>query len=556
MYSLDRLTPVALSTLLLALGCEVGSGSPDARTGRDAGPPIVVCSSTTDTDGDGMYDEFETDHDSDSDGMANRLDTDSDGDGYLDADEHGVDDGCSARDTDGDGFFDYLDLDSDGDGLSDEEERTQYFTDPLNEDSDGDGFIDAADVATGHDPLSASDRIPEDTFFVVLPFGGEPQLRDLVFGTTLRKADVFFMVDSTGSMRDAISNLRGGLATMVTEMRASLTDVGVGFGQFAGFGGVGASCTTSLLGGCVDGPPGDEPFELVQTITTNDAEMQTAVNMLNSDSSGANWASSTEALYQAATGEGILPWLEQQRCPAYPDEVSRRYGYPCFRPGSLPIVVTLTDTASKNGPGASVTYNPADFISSPRGPHTYMEARDALQAIGARSIGILNGVQAGDPQSQFRTYATDTGTVDASGSPIQFTINENGSGLDMRVVDAIRILAEETPQDISGLSRDGVDRPESVGPVDATRFIKAITPQSFYDGANIIDCPTAQCDVEGFYDMVPGNAVTFTVTFQNDFQPSMSFAQVFLAQIVVVGNGVAELDVREVVIVVPAGSDP
>src|SRR5690606_11766708 len=117
---------------------------------------------------------------------------------------------------------------------------------------------------TGRDPNDPTSRIPDDAYYVVLPYGGSPVERDLVFGTTVRKADVFFMVDSTGSMGGEIGNLVSGLDSMVTQMRASLTDVGVGFGQFAGFGGL--DCTTVLgIPACADGPEGDLPFELVQT---------------------------------------------------------------------------------------------------------------------------------------------------------------------------------------------------------------------------------------------------------------------------------------------------
>ena len=92
--------------------------------------------------------------------------------------------------------------------------------------------------------------------------------------------------------------------------------------------------------------------------------------------------------------------------------------------------------------------------------------------------------------------------------------------------------------------------------MDATLFIKAITPVSLFDGAPVA-CPAAgRCDDRLFYGVTPGNTVTFNVRFRNDFQEPRSFAQVFLAEIVVLGNGVAELDTREVVIVVPAGSTP
>lgn len=551
-----RLAPL----LVLVPGCQVGSGDPPdgSPTPLDGGT-VIRCETNTDADGDGIFDEFETNDDFDGDGIPNYMDTDSDGDGYSDSDEHGTDNGCSAIDTDGDGHLDFLDLDADGDGLSDEEERTTYFTDPLNDDTDGDGFTDLAEVATGRDPADPSSRVPDEAFYVVLPYLDDAVERELVFGTQVRKADVFFMVDSTGSMGGEISNLVSGLDTIVAEMRASLTDVGVGFGQFAGFGGAGETC---VLGICTpdDGPDGDVPFELVQTITTDDTVMRSAVTMLEARTmSGAGTASSAEAIYQAATGEGILPWVDMQRCPAYPDEESSRYGYPCFRPGALPVMVVLTDTGSRNGPGSSTTDYDPSLYSPPgtRGPHTYEETLSAVMGIGGRVIGIISGMESGDPDGQFDTWARETGTVDAGGSPIRFNISENGSGLDGRVVDAIRLLAEETPQDISADVIDGEDRPSEIGPVDAGDFVKAITPVSIYTGGVSHDCPDATlCDDTRFFDVTPGATVTFNVRFRNDFQEPRSFAQVFLAEIVVLGNGVAELDSREVIIVVPAGSVP
>jgi len=544
---------VALSVLVALSGCEVGRNNRDGGAGADA--RVIQCDTISDADGDGIYDDFETSFDSDGDGAGNYQDTDSDGDGFSDADEHGTDDGCSARDQDTDGYFDYLDLDRDGDGLSDAEERDRYFTDPSDDDSDDDGFTDLAEVATGHDPNDATDGIPEDAYYVVLPYMGDAVERELVFGTTVRKADVFFMVDSTGSMSGAISNLTAGIrGTLVPELRAALTDVGIGFGQFAGFGGV--ACTSVLgIPSCADGPPGDNPFELVQTITTNDSEMESAVARLNADSGGANWASSNEALYQAATGDGILPWVPQQTCTSVPDEVGMRHGYPCFRPGALPIMVVITDTASKNGPGAP-TYDNSQFTGAV--PHTHEQTLEGLRGIGARVIGVISDdVQEGSPHLQFQTWARETGTVDATGTPLQFGMRANGSGLDSSIVEAIRTLAEETPQDISAIVRDGEDRPEGVGPVDANVFVKAITPVSVFDGAVAHSCPdAARCDDRHFFDVTPGSRVTFRIRFLNDTQEPRSHAQVFLATIIVLGNGVAELDAREVIIVVPSGSVP
>ncbi|MDQ3032625.1 MAG: hypothetical protein M3Y87_09430 [Myxococcota bacterium] len=552
-------------------GCTTGGDRPARDAGPGTGEGGTVerrCETETDSDADGLFDEFEGMEDWDSDGIPNHLDDDSDNDGIPDAEEGGALGGCRARNSDDDGIPDYLDNDSDNDGLSDRDERETYFTDPLDEDSDDDGFIDVAEVATGHDPLDASDGIPEDDFYVVLPYEGDEQTRDLRFGTTVRQADVFFMMDRTGSMTGEVDRLKSSLSTIVPEMTTRLTDVGVGFGGFAGFGGpaAGRMCMTVPIIGefCTEGEGSatDVPFNLYGVITTSLDQMTSDLAMMEADQGGATWASSNEALFQAATGRGVAPWVSPQSCAVVPDEEGLRYGYPCFRPGSLPIMIVLTDTSSKNGPltaGVSGgTYDPASFSMGQ--PATYMQTLGELQRIGARVIGVLSGTEVSNPtpRAQFETWARETGTVDATGRPLVFDIGADGSGLDSSIVEAIRILAEETPQDISGTARDGEDIPADVGPVDATRFIKEITPvRQLEGGVPTVTCPMAsRCDATYFYDVAPGDVVEFRVRFHNDFQEPRATTQVFRATIVVLGNGVADLDERDVVIIVPAGSSP
>lgn len=550
-------------------GCTTGEVTPPGRdsgvAGDGGGLVEGSCESTTDSDSDGLYDDYEGTTDWDGDGTPNHLDTDSDGDGTSDTDESGAAGPCRARNSDDDGIPDYLDNDSDNDGLSDEQERTQYFTDPLDADSDDDGFIDVAEVATGHDPLDATDGIPPDDYYVVLPYLAPAEERQLVFGTTVRQADVFFMLDRTGSMSGEVSRLKSSLASIVPAMTAEIPNIGVGFGGFAGFGGPngGGMCTVIFgMESCADGPTGDVPFNLYGVITTSLPQMQADLSELEADQGGANWASSNEALFQAATGRGVAPWVAPQTCTRVPDEDGLRYGYPCFRPGSLPIMIVLTDTSSKNGPltmGVSGgTYDPAAF---PMGDAaTYAQTLGELQRIGARVIGVLSGAEITNPspQQQFAEWARQTGTVDAGGTPILLNISGDGSGLDTSIVDAIRTLANETPQDIDADARDGSDIPEGLPAVDARMFIKAIAPvRLLEDGVPTVTCPVAdRCDDAFFYGVTPGDQVEFRIRFENDFQMPMNTVQLFRATIVVRGNGVAELDERDVVIVVPAGSAP
>ena len=124
---------------------------------------------TTDTDGDGLTDEWEQLY---APGDLGRLgDGDADGDGLSDADElqHLTD--PTDADTDGDGLrdgeeagkgTDPLDPDSDGDGRNDGDEvNGDPATDPNNPDTDGDGFPDGFELAVGSDPNDAASIVPD-----------------------------------------------------------------------------------------------------------------------------------------------------------------------------------------------------------------------------------------------------------------------------------------------------------------------------------------------------------------------------------------------------------
>ncbi|GEM_PF-5766563 len=128
-----------------------GCGNPLQRDSNDDGLPDFYetgYESLTDTDGDGIPNEF--DGDIDGDGTANATDTDDDGDGTADAsdsDENG--DGLAdfaETDTDGDGVPNELDGDIDGDGIANSADT----------DDDGDGTADSTDSDTNGDGVADS----------------------------------------------------------------------------------------------------------------------------------------------------------------------------------------------------------------------------------------------------------------------------------------------------------------------------------------------------------------------------------------------------------------
>ncbi len=543
---------MARNLLAVLLALSAGACTASRIGGRDAGQGgpdssvLAGCDGSLDSDGDGIADQAEGTSDTDGDGTPNHLDLDSDGDGIPDAEEHQGNIPCSHPDADGDGIPNWLDTDSDNDGLSDADERGRYSTDPYERDSDGDGVTDLGEaLGTRTDPNDPTSTIDPDDFFVVLPYNDAPQDRVLRFGTSLQVADVYFLIDTTGSMGAAIDNVTASLSSLSTEIRARIPNVQLGVGQYRDF-----PNSNSLLDFNAYGSPGDMPYANEQSITDDLSAVQSALGRLSAGGGADGPESSTEALYQTATGEGArwtfaaggAPFnLPAGTCPSVPDEVGVRRGYPCFRPGALPIIVLVTDAEFHNGPGGANAYTgitPA--------PHTFDQAVTALNGIGARFIGVSVGA---GPRAHEEAVARMTGTVDLSGSPLVY--DASGGTVSTAIVEGIETLAGRTPQDVDTETENVPGNPDDF---DARLFVKSVVPLRGCNGPICDASPGVtytSMDERAFYAVVPGTLVDFTVRFHNDVRPPAATAQIFRATIVVRGNRVARLDAREVYIVVP-----
>lgn len=538
---------IAFVTACRPSGRDRTDGDGDGDGDADNEPP---CERLIDTDGDSIADLHEGSTDFDLDGTPNFLDDDSDDDGLPDQDEAGDDDICThPPDHDGDGWHDALDRDSDNDGLGDAEEIELYGTDPTNPDSDGDTFTDLAEVAADTDPNDSGVGIPPDDFFVVLPYGGPEVPDNLQFSTDIEVADVFFLVDTTGSMSDTINDVATSLSSVIVPgIRESISNAWIGVGRFEDFpiglyGGIDSHYSATQPGL----PSDDVPFFLhsvVRDPTTSMAEIEQAVEYLRETGSGGDGSEShTEGLYQTATGEGFPGYIDPQHCEMSPDDPYPPRGYPCFRPGALPIVVLITDAAMHNGPSGYDAYS----SGVPGNGHTVDQALEALNAIGARVIGV--GSQAwGEAISHLNYVATATGTVDPMDQPLVY---ECDAAVTAEVVDAIAELAGSTPQDVSTTTQDLPDRQEYLDrgeqEIDATGFIKTIRPVRAIPEEGLLH----GMDETTFRGVIPGTTVEFEVVFQNDFVPPRETSRIYEALIIVVGNGVAHLDERHVYIIVP-----
>ncbi len=484
-----------------------------------------------DSDGDWISDYDESLYDTDGDDVPEFRDLDSDGDTVPDETEAGDTDlSTPPGNCDGDPLPNYQDTDSDNDGISDSEEGS-YGTDYCVADSDGDGVTDLVELSYGSSPLDPSDnpRSRGDFVFIV-PYleNPDPTKDSLVFSTSLQKADIYFTIDTSGSMAGEIANLRNDLQTVIVPgVLAAIPDVWFGVGRFED---------------CPNDRQCTNAMRNLQDITNDITAVQNALNTMTTTCGGSEPYPSN--LWVIATGD-TSPWASYT--PYFSPHPRRctdpaTIGWPCFRPGAIPIVIQFGDELFSQNDRCN-----------PR--KTTAEAIAALNSINAKYIGVNSG----STRPDMIGVANGTGSVDLGGNPLVFDINPNGTGLGSQVVDAVVILANYVPIEVSATVRD-----DTADAVDATIFIERIEPNTVGGVSDPVD-PARVCvgglevaDRTGdgipdvFTRVLPGTTVCFDIyPRMNTTVPAAAEPQIFRAFIDVLGDGFTLLDTREVYFLVP-----
>jgi hypothetical protein len=484
-----------------------------------------------DTDGDGIYDF---------------LDTDSDNDGISDMQEAGdYDITTPPENCDDDTLPNYRDTDSDNDGISDADEITRG-TDMCDADTDGDGVSDLVEIAYGSDPLDSgeSPRTYGDFVFEVPHMATPiPTVDTLVFSTDIQMGDVFFLMDTTGSMGGEITNLRTSLSsTIIPGIAARIPDAWYAVGRFDDY-------PVPTYG---DPSSGDVVFQLLQRTTASTTSAQSAVNSLSTHYGYDGPESDVPALWATATGLGLGSFLGP-RSGCTTSEV----GYPCFRPGAVPIVILMTDAAFHNGYGGTNAYSSS--VLGGHVPPTFAEAVTALNAINAKVITVNSGGTYAE--TDCRQITIQTGAVDVGGSPLYFTISSSGTGMGVAIIDAVETLVNRVPIRVDAIVTD--DPSDTVDAV--AEFIDRV--QTNVSGTSVWDpatgawrtCTTTSVATPGtpptvdyFTAVLPGQSVCFDIyPAMNTTVPPLTTPQIFRAVIDIIGDLFTPLDSRDIYFLVP-----
>lgn len=486
----------------------------------------------TDSDGDGIADiveggidyEGDTPVDSDGDGTPDYLDLDSDNNGIPDSQERNGTP-IDPADTDGDGLYDYQDVDNDGDGLEDDYELS-IGSDPQVRDTDGDGYSDGLENEAGTDPQS-SDSVPDGLVVEVPPRTEVEQI--FTFTTGIAMGDVFFLLDTTGSMGGILTTISSYFVQVVGILSTLIVDLAFGVGSFDDY-------QYSDFGSYPD-----KPFVLEQQVTTDASLVTAALSRLVASGGADQPESDMEALYQATTGIGYdqdcddlydssfdVPPFIPNPSDAFGGSVSGTYdptvpgtgylGGAGFRDNALPIIIYTTDAPFRD-PDDGDSTPPA--CSNPAGESDVIAS---VTSLGAKLIGIDAGSYGAGIEMEQLAYATNSlcdtdgdGDVD---DPLVFYASSSGSGVITGIIDGVTNLVETGVFDVT-LEPEG----------DIYGFITNIDPPLY-------------SDVQG------GTTLNFMLTFTGSV-PAKEDDQIFMIYLNVMGNGTTLLDQETIFILVP-----
>ncbi len=362
---------------------------------------------------------------------------------------------------------------------------------------------------------------------IEVPPNGAPLRAQLTLPVQLSIVDLFFLIDASGSMSDEIDNVRSRLREFVVpRVRGRIAGAAFGLGFIGEF-------PVEPHGHL--GEP--RPYELRVPITTDASRIEGALELVPDWSNADFPESQVEGLFQAATGEGLEPFVEPSVGCSNGGE-----GGACFRRDALPVVMLITDAPFHNGPPGVEPVAPYRFSPA---PHTYQQTVDVLRAGKIMVIGLGASDSIGpSPLPHLTAIARDTGTIDDNGAALAFAIGEGGDRVGGAIVSAIEGLAEGLPLDVDAFARDGAG-----DDIDATDLITRITPLAADPSDGV-----REITARSFVGTRPGTRVTFQIEVDVSSLPASVDTRRIPAVIVFRAAQRSVIGEQDVVIVIP-GSD-
>ena len=378
-------------------------------------------------------------------------------------------------------------------------------------------------------------------FFFVVPYNEAPSPKSdvLKFSTNIKQADVAFSMDTTASMTGSINNLKSSLqGTLLAQLQAAIPNVGLAVTDFRDF-------QDSWV------------VKVRQPITTTLSLAQAAVGAMSADEGG----DIPEA--SIASMQYILDGKANSGIAAHANTVPGTFGGVDFRPGSVPVVVNITDASWHDPSGVSTMASlkaafaatKAKFVAVTENNTNEAQANELSDATGSNvpPAAFGSGCAAGQCCNGVNGAAR---APNGPGGTCRLNfLSTSGNGVGSSVVKAISAIAVGTTFDVKAVPSND---PKNAKGVDATKFIKTL--RAMDEGNPAEGCPAAPAkdsDGDGIKDtfiaVKAGTPVCFEVIpAMNTTVPPTLDPQFFNAFIDVMGlPGNLKLDTRSVLFLVP-----
>jgi hypothetical protein len=228
-------------------------------------------------------------------------------------------------------------------------------------DSDNDGAPDEADDCPGQQGwrLPCDNNKLDDGAYQTAYFdsGGSATVSaDIQVRANVRSADVYILMDATGSMggeqTQLVTDLTSGTLVNTTQcpggagtgligaIQCVIPDVWMGVGDFKEVSYLPHNNRYDMA-----------PYHHYLDTTNNIQHVLDAVSAFRADNNKDYPEATSQALYSVVTGQGLGDLVPNRgACPSTP---AGRWGYPCFRDKVLPIILLISDADMWNGPVAN-----------------------------------------------------------------------------------------------------------------------------------------------------------------------------------------------------------
>lgn len=298
-------------------------------------------------------------------------------------------------------------------------------------DTDCDGIPDEFDPYPQEKPFRTDN---EAVFLQIAP--GQTRSDTIEVEFYLKTADIYFLLDQTGSMAEERVNLHSALTSgtfLESDVNCADTDYdGNPNNELKSRGIVGSiQCLirdawfgAGFVREMPFSPHGDSQevlFRNYQDISAEVNETRDAINRMTNNSNNDWPEGQTQALWSVATGGGMYMGYNRAGIPPRQDCPAETWGYPCFRNGAVPIIILFTDAMFHNGPAPNgYAYNSSYSI-------TKGTTADYTPVVGNDYFD--NVYDLGDVTSSFKTYTGDTYPMkaDLRGSVVGCSANDSAN---------------------------------------------------------------------------------------------------------------------------------